>query len=1083
MRFFCVKYFLLLTGLLLLQSTSAQHVRYNNTPVAFIKEKQHSFDAEKLRNQMMNDGLPSAVADKLVELHRKLWSKGLLMQWQHPSSARDGTGVPTTCALCSGLSADNGWGAWQGAIGDNSNGNPALWGPLSAPASPNFNLNSGTGIDPCTPGNNPGDPPLPLVAPGFGNTSIELGEQQTAGSITEQLVYPLTVTVADTNFIYAYALVLEDAGHPDGERPFAEFVMLDPAGDTIPCAFFHYEAAEPNGQSLPGFYQGTCGAKYKPWTTVGVNLSAYVGQTVTLVITNADCIWGAHFAQSYWDFNCGTLQGNSTTDCFGGNDTLSAPDDPSINYGYHWTPGGQTTRSIVVQPQPGDTFIVEVLPPTGCPFYEIFVPQVAGINPAFNYSGSCGTINFHDATTTGSGLPIVSWHWNFPGGNPSSSTQQNPVVHYPAGNFSATLIVATASGCIDSITINGIITGEIPTADFSNANVCLGSPVQFQNLSSANLSDPIVQYHWNFGDGGSSSGLNPSHVFANDSTYQVSLLVTTASGCVDSVYGPIIIYSLPHAQFSSSSICENDVASFVNQSSGNGLHFDWNFGDDSISALQNPHHIFSGAGNFMISLIATSANGCTDAFTATLHVNPKPVAGFFVNKVCVGSQSCFNDISTVAQGSIQSWSWNFGDIASGAANESDEKNPCHTYTLSGNFTPVQLTVVTDSGCLQTTERDVAFWQLPHADFSSPPVCLQSRTQFTDESNEFEVEDPVQSWSWDFGDNQESPMQNPFHVYQTPGIFPVKLVVTTAHQCRDTIEKAARVYGLPSVAFSDSAEGCAPFCASFSNLSNSIDGSISNLLWFFSGGVPSETSAQNPEVCYNFPGSYNVTLIATTDYGCKDTLKKPWYINVYDLPAAEFSIVPDTTTSLLTPAFQFQNNWSSNVASWQWDFGDGSPITSDIANPNHSYGPFIDNNTYYSYLVTLYVQTDKGCRDSIMHRVEVTPDFSFFIPNTFSPNGDYDNDFFYGKGRGISDYTISIYDRWGILLWTCHENGLNTDWDKYSQEGMPSACRWDGLLDQKTSDKKVQNDVYIWRVNLTTIFGEEKTFIGHVTAVK
>jgi gliding motility-associated-like protein len=259
--------------------------------------------------------------------------------------------------------------------------------------------------------------------------------------------------------------------------------------------------------------------------------------------------------------------------------------------------------------------------------------------------------------------------------------------------------------------------------------------------------------------------------------------------------------------------------------------------------------------------------------------------------------------------------------------------------------------------------------------------------------------------------------------------------------------------------------------------------IVNWHWYFSGGTPSESSAQNPDVCYNIPGTFNVTLIATTEYGCKDTLKKPWYINVYDLPTADFAIIPDTMRTLLTPSFQFENNWSNNVVSWQWDFGDGSPLESTIANPNHSYGPNIDNNTYYSYLVTVYVQTEHGCRDSIVRRVEVTPDFSFFIPNTFTPNGDYDNDYFYGKGRGISDYTISIYDRWGILLWTCHESGLNTEWDKYSQDGMPSTCQWDGTLDNASTDRKVQNDVYIWRVSLTTIFGVEKTFIGHVTAIR
>ena len=238
-------FFLLLAAFFLNAATSlAQEVTSHGKPVTFVKQRATHFDEKTLRENMLADGLPLPVADKLIEQHRQMWLKGMHVEWSRAQTARNGNGDPHTCAVCDAMSAENGWGAWEGAIGGNSSQNPPVWGALGTPAAPNFNLNSGNGLDLCTPGFNPGDPPLPLVAPGFGNTSIELGEPQTAGSVAEQLVYPLTVAVTDTNFIYAYALVLEDAGHPDGERPYAEFVMLNPAGDTIPCAFFHYESAE-----------------------------------------------------------------------------------------------------------------------------------------------------------------------------------------------------------------------------------------------------------------------------------------------------------------------------------------------------------------------------------------------------------------------------------------------------------------------------------------------------------------------------------------------------------------------------------------------------------------------------------------------------------------------------------------------------------------------------------------------------------------------------------------------------------------------------------------------------------------------
>jgi gliding motility-associated-like protein len=1085
MKFFFCRYLFIFSCALCISSAMGQEVRYKNERVKFTKEYAGHFDEKVLRERMTADGLPVAVVNKMVEQHRQLWAHGMHVEWNHPQAAAiDGSGTPVTCAVCSDMSAEAGWGAWQGSVGGNSGGNPPGWGALGAPSAPNFNLYTGPGIDICTPGFNPGDPPLPLVAPGFGNTSIELGEPQMAGSVCEQLVYPLTVAVTDTNFIYAYALVLEDAGHPNGERPYAEFVMLNPNGDTIPCAFFHYEAAEFNGQAIPGFYQGTCGAKYKPWTTVGVNLSNYVGQTVTLIITNADCIWGAHFAQSYWDFNCGILQGSSTADCYGMADTLNAPDDPNITYGYHWYPGGQTTQSIIVQPQPGDTFVVEVQPPTGCNFYEIFVPEISGLHPNFTYTGSCGTINFHDASTTNSGAPIVAWQWIFPGGNPSSSTQQNPSVHYPAGTYSATLIITATGGCTDTITVNNITTGVSPVAAFSAVSICHGASVPFTDLSTAAAADPIVLYAWDFGDGTFSAAQNPPHSFGADSTYHVSLTVTTSGGCISTIVHAVSIYPLPVAAFSADIVCENTPTHFSNLSTGSNLFWLWYFGDGNNSSSQNPSHIYEGSGNYSVWLIATTSMGCSDSMAGVIHVNPEPAAAFTSDKVCAGNQTCFTDMTTIASGHVMQWRWNFGDVSSGAYNFSDENNPCHIFTAGATLDPVLLTVTSDSGCINSVTHEVTFWELPAASFISTPNCLNSPTSFTDQSAAASVEDPLHTWNWNFGDNSDiSWQQNPVHTYTNAGWFNVQLVITTQHNCTDTISRQARVYGLPAPEFSDSLKGCTPVCNSFADMSVSADGNITHWEWTFAGGNPPSASAENPDVCYTVPGSYNVSLITTTSYGCKDTLMKPHYVNVYDLPTADFCITPDSLTTLLVPAFNFCDLWSDNVTEWQWDFGDGSPVQSNVPNPSHSYGAVIDNNTYYSYLVTVYVQTVHGCRDSISRKVEVTPDFSFFIPNTFTPNGDHINDYFYGKGRGIKDYSISIYDRWGILLWTCEENGENTDWDRYQQDGMPSACQWDGLLDADRTGRKLQNDVYVWRVRLTTIFGEVKTYIGHVSALK
>ncbi len=89
-------------------------------------------------------------------------------------------------AACSDLGGENGWGAWQaleGANHYNTAGAPLFLTPVTLPTSPRFNLTTGAGLDPCTPGPAPGSPPVPVVCPfpGFGNTSIQIGQPQADG--------------------------------------------------------------------------------------------------------------------------------------------------------------------------------------------------------------------------------------------------------------------------------------------------------------------------------------------------------------------------------------------------------------------------------------------------------------------------------------------------------------------------------------------------------------------------------------------------------------------------------------------------------------------------------------------------------------------------------------------------------------------------------------------------------------------------------------------------------------------------------------------------------------------------------------
>lgn len=144
-----------------------------------------------------------------------------------------------------------------------------------------------------------------------------------------------------------------------------------------------------------------------------------------------------------------------------------------------------------------------------------------------------------------------------------------------------------------------------------------------------------------------------------------------------------------------------------------------------------------------------------------------------------------------------------------------------------------------------------------------------------------------------------------------------------------------------------------------------------------------------------------------------------------------------------------------VNSWSWDFGDEN--TSTDQNPNNI---FVDDG---DYLVMLAVQDTNGCVDTVWHTITIFPEFQFFAPNAFTPNGDLINDEFFGTGVGISDYRMRIWDRWGNLV-------------KETEELFGT---WDG----KFGSQDAPIDVYVYEFYLVAFTGKEYTFRGHVTIVR
>lgn len=199
-----------------------------------------------------------------------------------------------------------------------------------------------------------------------------------------------------------------------------------------------------------------------------------------------------------------------------------------------------------------------------------------------------------------------------------------------------------------------------------------------------------------------------------------------------------------------------------------------------------------------------------------------------------------------------------------------------------------------------------------------------------------------------------------------------------------------------------------------------------------------------------------------------------------LPVASFFTNEDTFF-LPDPVVSFTDS-SQGETSWLWNFGDGTSSTEE--NPFHSY-----EDTGW-YCITLIVSNNTGqCKDTTVKCIHVLGEFTFYIPNTFTPNGELFNELFFGKGRGIKKYYISIFDRWGNLIYDCFREGYDPAQDKSPAEGLSAACTWDGTVTNRGMDMNgksgqlAQEDVYVWKVELTDIFDKKHSYIGHVNIVR
>lgn len=567
--------------------------------------------------------------------------------------------------------------------------------------------------------------------------------------------------------------------------------------------------------------------------------------------------------------------------------------------------------------------------------------------------------------------------------------------------FDIVLEVSSSNNCKNTAQAT-VLVHNSPIAEFS-LNKSLGcSPLDIQIY---NTSQSVFTYNWDYGDGTSNttSSMLHSHTYTNmeptQKSYEIILDVTSLNGCTSTFNESVSVFPQIKANFTMSvnSGCSPLIVDFVNTSEG-ANSFRWNFGDGDFSTNKNARHTFlnetTNPVTSSILLVATSSLGCVDsAEIQQVIINPRPSADFAISTTSGCSPFEVPITNNTTGASILHWYmsngfYSFTDLSSYIFNNSSNVVEKHIMTLVAN---------NQYNCPDTSFQSVTIYPEVQAYFSPQTSgCSPLTVQFANSSTN------AYSFSWNFGDGNESSISNPENTFvnetETTVTFDVALKAVSDFGCESNMTLPIEVYPVPNPDFQPN-PNYLQYPETTVSITNTTPGSwIFN--WTFGDGT-SLYNVKNP-LSHTFPGvgEYQIVLSAES-YLCKDTISHTVVIR-----GAEIIADYDTSYVGCSPVEATFTNKSINATWYLWDFGDGE--TSSLINPTHIY------EFPGTYIVELRAGNGSNEAVSRKHSVVVHPnptaDFSvapevIYLPNaivSFYNQSDLANQFVWYFGDGERD---------------------------------------------------------------------------------
>ena len=570
-------------------------------------------------------------------------------------------------------------------------------------------------------------------------------------------------------------------------------------------------------------------------------------------------------------------------------------------------------------------------------------------------------------------------------------------------------VTGTSAGCTASDNVTVTITSGAPINAGPDVSICTSG-------STTLAASGGVTYAW---DNGLGSGNNLSVSPASTTTYTVT--GTDAGGCVGTDNLVVTVNSLPSVNAGlDQTICPGTS---VTLNGSGATNYSWDNGVlDGIAFIPSTTTSYTVTG--------TSATGCTatDQVTITLAVPPTVDAGPDIT-------TCLGTSTTLTASGAATYSW----IPGSQTTPSITVNPSATttYTVSG----------TDAnGCANSDQVQVTLAPLPTIN-AGPDVSICAGSPVTLSAS------GATSYSWDNGVTNG--------IAFTPAATTTYTVIgTSAAGCTGTDAVTVTVNTSAPVSFmASSTTGCVPQTITLTNTT----ANATNCIWTLSDGTIL-SGCSSVQVDFTQAGCYDVSLSTTLSNGCQGTLSQSNFICIDPLPDAAFTQSSYTITDLEN-TIHF-TNLSTGASAYNWYFGDGTPM-SQLVDPIHTYN-FDENGTYQVMLVAF---SPAGCSDTAYSSFQYAEELVFWVPNSFTPDGNEYNQVFlpiFSSGYDPYNYNLSIYNRWGELIFESNDMTIG----------------WDGTYVSSGKIHESQDDVYTWKIRYKVKSNDEhKIAVGHVTIIK